>query len=573
MAPTPPLGYWNAHPIAAITNNFWITYDDRDDSSQKLTLDPALDLAATCESDLAWLEGVFQCNFHGGKYGTVVIVENGQNAASNGGWNPSGSSGMTINAAFMAPMAPNVRAEMVRMLFVAELAEILMDFTPYGWGRGDSYGEALSVVTATLRHPTGYYGSGAGPRVNDWLATQFPRVDWISKKEPTDDDQISYGCGIVFIYYLVSQLGFSLKQVVAAGGSSGADTFAHLTGRPGNQAINELRALLVSHLPAGSGATVRRDNFFPLLAPGSRSVHVDWSPRDPNPSDIPDSTALHVRLSAGILCKERDYSYVQHNLVFQIDAITWLKGFGAPEIAWSLGGIDLAPSSGWTDVVVPVTITDTTPKLLEVPTTENLPIRYRISSGFNTSTLSIQNKTSPGNGNVPIAVNARETWVPADTGTAAVTNCEFSTRSYDMDADYQADLGRCQPHQIRRLADEVAEIAREVFILRNTPDPPDGGQRLGHLSSRRDQLLKELTGGNIGLRRSVTELATSLVSEPLGSFQQAVQVPPASAEGRPKVVTTDIPELIHQSDRDGATSSESIPRRPSNSTTRSRRGS
>jgi len=38
-----------------------------------------------------------------------------------------------------------------------------MDFTNYGWDRHNSHGEALSVVLATLRHPVGYYNSGAGP--------------------------------------------------------------------------------------------------------------------------------------------------------------------------------------------------------------------------------------------------------------------------------------------------------------------------------------------------------------------------------------------------------------------------
>jgi len=85
-----------------------------------------------------------------------------------------------------------------QMLFVAELAEVLMGFTNYGWRAGNTAGEGLSRVAAAELYPAGYYASNYGPFVNGWLGST-PRPGWVASTEGTDQDAISFGCAIVFL--------------------------------------------------------------------------------------------------------------------------------------------------------------------------------------------------------------------------------------------------------------------------------------------------------------------------------------------------------------------------------------
>jgi hypothetical protein len=62
-------------------------------------------------------------------------------------------------------------------------------------------------------------GTDGVPSVNKWLLG--PRTnDWISKIGLSDTVVESYGCSILFIYYLYSQLGYSMKLIVSKAGRS-----------------------------------------------------------------------------------------------------------------------------------------------------------------------------------------------------------------------------------------------------------------------------------------------------------------------------------------------------------------
>jgi hypothetical protein len=183
-----------------------------------LRLEP---IGGTCENDLNTLEGWFSCNYDNSPYGIWVHVAPGTHlgGASNRGYDNDQSSTMAINGTYAPPNAsPNttLRDEMARMLFVAELAEILMDFTASAWDRGNSMGEGLSILAAETLHPTGYYGTGQGPRINPWL--QGSRPDSVTNSDETDKNALSYGCAALFLNYLRYQLGFSFDQIVAAAG-------------------------------------------------------------------------------------------------------------------------------------------------------------------------------------------------------------------------------------------------------------------------------------------------------------------------------------------------------------------
>jgi len=48
-----------------------------------------------------------------------------------------------------------------------------------------------------------------------WLSTN--RFDWVNTTEPTDTNPVSFGCALAFIFYLNTQLGFTISQIIAAG--------------------------------------------------------------------------------------------------------------------------------------------------------------------------------------------------------------------------------------------------------------------------------------------------------------------------------------------------------------------
>jgi hypothetical protein len=113
-------------------------------------------------------------------------------------------------------------------LFVAELTECFMGAQAKGWDCGGSHGEALSRFLAELQSagPTGALAEFAtGPA---WY--QAGKPDWIDATEATDQDDVSIGCGVVYLYWMVSR-GFTAAQITQAGGATLADNYKSLTGK------------------------------------------------------------------------------------------------------------------------------------------------------------------------------------------------------------------------------------------------------------------------------------------------------------------------------------------------------
>jgi hypothetical protein len=113
-------------------------------------------------------------------------------------------------------------------LFVAELTECFMGAQGKGWDCGGSNGEALSRFLAELQSggPTGALtGFATGPA---WY--EAGRPDWIDATEPTDQDDVSIGCGVLYLYWMVHR-GFTAAQITQAGGATLADNYKSLTGK------------------------------------------------------------------------------------------------------------------------------------------------------------------------------------------------------------------------------------------------------------------------------------------------------------------------------------------------------
>ena len=145
------------------TRNCTIHFIDNEDGTFR-----AEAIAQTCESDIQRLATLFRIPFdvdglnRGGV--RVYIISPPGGGASNTGWGGIyGPSDIDINGDY-APakvdaQTPIVRAEFARLLFVAELAEIMMDVTTSRWNSSASDGEGLSVALATELRPMGYYGA------------------------------------------------------------------------------------------------------------------------------------------------------------------------------------------------------------------------------------------------------------------------------------------------------------------------------------------------------------------------------------------------------------------------------
>lgn len=120
-----------------------------------------------------------------------------------------------------------------RFALVAEVMEIFMATNKFGWKPGDSSGEGLSQLCAFTLYPS-QIDTLNGPQV--WLDTSVgptsakpSRPNFVNASEPFDGNFVSFGCALLFLYYLRTQLGFSMKAVVSAHADSLANVYFNLT--------------------------------------------------------------------------------------------------------------------------------------------------------------------------------------------------------------------------------------------------------------------------------------------------------------------------------------------------------
>ena len=73
-----------------------------------------------------------------------------------------------------------------------------------------------------------------GPQV--WLDTSVSptaakpsRPDFVNKTEASDGNFVSFGCALLFLYYLRSQLGFSMKAIISEAASTLEGVYANVT--------------------------------------------------------------------------------------------------------------------------------------------------------------------------------------------------------------------------------------------------------------------------------------------------------------------------------------------------------
>jgi hypothetical protein len=135
-------------------------------------------------------------------------------------FNPGGD--LYCDAAFGNPPLTNG-------LIVAELTESFMGEQNKGWDCGASNGEALSRYLAELESG-GAQGVLAGFSTGP-LWDQAGRPNWVDATDPTDQDGASIGCGVVYLYWMMSK-GFTAAQITQASCPDGtlSSNYSALTG-------------------------------------------------------------------------------------------------------------------------------------------------------------------------------------------------------------------------------------------------------------------------------------------------------------------------------------------------------
>ncbi len=164
---------------------------------------------------------------------------------------------------------------LARSVLAAEVVEIFMATNPFGWNPGDSSGEGLSQLAQFTIYPD-QRGILNGPQV--WLDTSLSptpakpsRPDFVNKTEAFDANFISFGCALLFLYFLRSQLGFSMKAIVSAHARTLESVYANLT--KDHNAFPTFTNLLEHAFPSGTPCgLVGSADPFPLPSGAALSV-------------------------------------------------------------------------------------------------------------------------------------------------------------------------------------------------------------------------------------------------------------------------------------------------------------
>jgi hypothetical protein len=164
----------------------------------------------------------------GGITSVIIAPLSGNNDGSGGayhyGCDFTSGGVLYVDATFANTVANPLDLEV--SLYVAELSEAFMGTQNKGWGCGFSNGEGLSRFLAENAAPGLIPAWGiTGP---SWVSSGFP--DWVAKTEPTDRNYTSTGCAILYIYWMRS-LGYSVSEIVQAGGTTLAANYQTLTGK------------------------------------------------------------------------------------------------------------------------------------------------------------------------------------------------------------------------------------------------------------------------------------------------------------------------------------------------------
>ncbi len=241
-----------------LTTHYQVEYDNS--LAQADGKDRANALIAVCESDFNimanWFRGVTLT------VATPIHVQISPGAYASAGWGPP----------IRLTPGNGSSLDIVRYLLVSEVTEMFMLAQNKGWfgsGNEGSAGEGLSRFLASrflvaIGHGVTESGFQLAP---SWLNS--PRLDFVNNINLLDHGiDATTGCAILFIYYLYTQLGFGIEEIIAAAAPELSGVYRNLT-RDGSNPFPHFKHLL--------------DVAFPPTNPDG-TAHV-WNVPGPNPDD------------------------------------------------------------------------------------------------------------------------------------------------------------------------------------------------------------------------------------------------------------------------------------------------
>ncbi len=456
------------------TAYFTITYQDALVNAQRR----AQALLDGVDNDFETLLDWFQLGHDGfGPSNRITVQVQTESLARNQGYK---SDGTTFIAVDSLETAGNLGDEGALALFVAEMSEVLMSYRAQKkggkWVANNSMGEGLSVFCVGTMHPKPYYTlTGFGPRINTWL-TSNTRNDWISSTESSDTNPDSYGCAIVFLYYLYTQLRYSSRDIILSGGATLEETYTNITGKTG--AYNTLTTLLSSYYPVNKTSALPTDDPFPLLPSYERRIDLTFNEVLDGKVTIVNQGVVHI--SPYFTCPAKDYSYTIANTPRLDHCIATVYGFAEPQYAWKVNG---------TVIDAPRVITTTTTVLIDNPgdpskpasTTQTVQILCRPKT-IQPAYLGMQGGldlycySTPGHvlANVEVSVTEQYAGGTGTTTSSRVTTIDQQILQYEP--QYYIDKSAC----LRSFWEHVMDIAnryaksKHLFIWQTLPDPgPD----------------------------------------------------------------------------------------------------
>ena len=230
------------------TAHFVVYYDSTLGNAGTSAADAVL---AKCEADYNTLRGWFSGTTPASLPFTIYIT-----TANSGASHASCSAtALYIGANSANPINNNF----ILQLLIAEADEVFEANFGHGWNCGASNGEGLSRVLANDLYPGVEPANFVSSHV--WLDTPG-RPDWINNTDGTDRNYISIGCSVLFLNWMRFQLGYSWQQIIAAGGSTLAQTYQNLTGQTDGYML--FMALMDRTYPRGTLSGLTTDNPFPM---------------------------------------------------------------------------------------------------------------------------------------------------------------------------------------------------------------------------------------------------------------------------------------------------------------------
>jgi hypothetical protein len=476
------------------STNFQVHYEDTIPNA----LTRAQAIAAVCEHEFTVLTGWFGI---ANAFGTsdrihVYLKDPDGSGAGNGGYQSGGKSNIHLDVQSANRSASNA-AEMVKMLFINELVEVFMSYNNQhganknSWKAENSDGEALSQLCGIERFRTGhylYYGSF----VDSWLQNNG-RPDYVTNPENTDRHSLSYGCGLLFLYYLKSQLNYSVPKIIQNGGSSLEALYKNLTGQ--SNAFAAFNGLVSQYFPMGNTPLFGTfDDPFPLLDPINRSVYIDVSEFSHAERSRVASGTAHVQPFSSKFCHAKDYSFEIDSTPKRESFAATVRGFGQPLFAWRVNGVDVA-GGGWIGILASVLVDDTKNPQQHATVHKNITVFCVVETPTSwTGVLTIDiPPTVVGHVDLIIDALVSDRFVAPTAQTKGTDWITADNEEVVWENQYYRDRDAC------RIAFEVwvkrLVVVNHIPIWRTLPDPPpDYGRVIRQLGLINELLLKEGRG-------------------------------------------------------------------------------